>query len=154
MTKLQFRVIPNQIQFSRFENTSFPSTIPDKVLDLIIENYSLDNCGLQEYAEKCPEFISSLKQRIVAAYVVEIENAFNKSIVTDSRVVVNLIRQTLETDTDEPIIVYLKKWITIVGLNYLLWSFDTDDSELLYDVNSNPKLWYTKQEENNQDYKQ
>ena len=149
MTELQFRVIPNQIQFSRFENTSFPSTIPDKVLDLIIKNYSLDNCGLQEYAEKCPEFISSLKQRIVAAYVVEIEDAFNKAVVTDSRVVVNLIRQTLETDTDEPIIVYLKKWITIVGLNYLLWSFDTDDSELLYDVNSNPKLWYTKQEENN-----
>ena len=149
MTELQFRVIPNQVQFSRFENTSFPSTIPDKVLDLIIENYSLDNCGLQEYAEKCPEFISSLKQRIVAAYVVEIEDAFNKAVVTDSRVVVNLIRQTLETDTDEPIIVYLKKWITIVGLNYLLWSFDTDDSELLYDVNSNPKLWYTKQEENN-----
>lgn len=148
MTELQFRVIPNQVQFSRFENTSFPSTIPDKVLDLIIENYSLDNCGLQEYAEKCPEFISSLKQRIVAAYVVEIENAFNKAVVTDSRVVVNLIRQTLETDTNEPIIVYLKKWITIVGLNYLLWSFDTDDSELLYDVNSNPKLWYTKQEEN------
>ena len=149
MTELQFRVIPNQIQFSRFENTSFPSTIPDKVLDLIIKNYSLDNCGLQEYAEKCPEFISSLKQRIVAAYVVEIEDAFNKAVVTDSRVIVNLIRQTLETDTDEPIIVYLKKWITIVGLNYLLWSFDTDDSELLYDVNSNPKLWYTKQEENN-----
>ena len=149
MTELQFRVIPNQVQFSRFENTSFPSTIPDKVLDLIIKNYSLDNCGLQEYAEKCPEFISSLKQRIVAAYVVEIEDAFNKAVVTDSRVVVNLIRQTLETDTDEPIIVYLKKWITIVGLNYLLWSFDTDDSELLYDVNSNPKLWYTKQEENN-----
>ena len=149
MTELQFRVIPNQIQFSRFENTSFPSTIPDKVLDLIIKNYSLDNCGLQEHAEKCPEFISSLKQRIVAAYVVEIENVFNESVVTDSRVVVNLIRQTLETDTDEPIIVYLKKWITIVGLNYLLWSFDTDDSELLYDVNSNPKLWYTKQEENN-----
>lgn len=149
MTELQFRVIPNQIQFSRFENTSFPSTIPDKVLDLIIKNYSLDNCGLQEYAEKCPEFISSLKQRIVAAYVVEIEDAFNKAVVTDSRVVVNLIRQTLETDTNEPIIVYLKKWITIVGLNYLLWSFDTDDSELLYDVNSNPKLWYTKQEENN-----
>ena len=149
MTESQFRVIPNQIQFSRFENTSFPSTIPDKVLDLIIENYSLDNCGLQEYAEKCPEFISSLKQRIVAAYVVEIEDAFNKAVVTDSRVVVNLIRQTLETDTNEPIIVYLKKWITIVGLNYLLWSFDTDDSELLYDVNSNPKLWYTKQEENN-----
>ena len=148
MTELQFRVIPNQVQFSRFENTSFPSTIPDKVLDLIIENYSLDNCGLQEYAEKCPEFISSLKQRIVAAYVVEIEDAFNKAVVTDSRVVVNLIRQTLETDTNEPIIVYLKKWITIVGLNYLLWSFDTDDSELLYDVNSNPKLWYTKQEEN------
>ena len=149
MTELQFRVIPNQIQFSRFENTSFPSTIPDKVLDLIIKNYSLDNCGLQEYAEKCPEFISSLKQRIVAAYVVEIEDAFNKAVVTDSRVVVNLIRQTLETDTNEPIIVYLKKWITIVGLNYLLWAFDTDDSELLYDVNSNPKLWYTKQEENN-----
>ena len=149
MTELQFRVIPNQIQFSRFENTSWPSTIPDKVLDLIIKNYSLDNCGLQEYAEKCPEFISSLKQRIVAAYVVEIEDAFNKAVVTDSRVIVNLIRQTLETDTDEPIIVYLKKWITIVGLNYLLWSFDTDDSELLYDVNSNPKLWYTKQEENN-----
>ena len=149
MTELQFRVIPNQVQFSRFENTSFPSTIPDKVLDLIIKNYSLDNCGLQEYAEKCPEFISSLKQRIVAAYVVEIEDAFNKAVVTDSRVVVNLIRQTLETDTNEPIIVYLKKWITIVGLNYLLWSFDTDDSELLYDVNSNPKLWYTKQEENN-----
>lgn len=98
--------------------------------------------------KKCPEFISSLKQRIVAAYVVEIEDAFNKAVVTDSRVVVNLIRQTLETDTNEPIIVYLKKWITIVGLNYLLWSFDTDDSELLYDVNSNPKLWYTKQEEN------
>ena len=146
MTELQFRVIPNQIQFSRFENTSFPSTIPDKALDLIIKNYSLDNCGLQEYAEKCPEFISSLKQRIVAAYVVEIESVFNESVVTDSRVVVNLIRQTLETDTNEPIIVYLKKWITIVGLNYLLWSFDTDDSELLYDVNSNPKLWYTKQE--------
>ena len=149
MTELQFRVIPNQIQFSRFENTSFPSTIPHKALDLIIKNYSLDNCGLQEYAEKCPDFISSLKQRIVAAYVVEIENVFNESVVTDSRVVVNLIRQTLETNTDEPIIVYLKKWITIVGLNYLLWSFDTDDSELLYDVNSNPKLWYTKQEENN-----
>ena len=149
MTELQFRVCPNQVQFSRSENTSFPSTIPDKVLDLIIANYSLSTWRLYAYAKDCQEFISELKQRIVVAYSDEITYAHNETVLTDSRVITKLIRQTLESDTNEPIIVYLKKWITLVGLNYLLWSLDQGDAELLYDVNSDPKLCYTKQEENN-----
>ncbi len=151
MTELQFRVIPNQVQFSRLENTSFPSTIPDKVLDVIIANYSLVTWRLHAYSEDYQEFMSDLKQRIVAAYFDEITYcAHGENVVTDSRVITKLIRQTLESDTNEPIIVYLKKWITLVVLNYLLWSSDQGDAELLYDVNSNPKLCYTKQEEKQQ----
>lgn len=130
------------------KNISFPSAIPDKVLDLIIENYSLANCELQEYAKKCPEFISDLKQRIIAAYFDEIADVCDEVVVPDSRVIAKLIKQTLESDTNEPIIIYLRKWITIVALNYLMRTFDKCDTSLLYDVNSNPKLCYTKQEEN------
>ena len=151
MTELNFRVCPNQVQFSRVGHTNFPSTIPNKVLDLIITNYSLDTWRLYAYAKDCQEFISNLKQRIVAAYFDEIEHSHHEIVLTDSRVITKLVRQTLESDTNEPIIVYLKKWITLVWLNYLLWSLDQGDAELLYDVNSNPKLCYTKQEENDHD---
>lgn len=147
MTELRYRVIPNQVQFSRSENTSFPSTIPDKVLDLIITNYSLNNWLLYGYSKDCKEFISELKQRIVVAYTDEIKYVHDETTLTDSRVITKLIRQTLESNTNDPIIVYLKKWITVVGLSYLLWSLDQGNAELRYDVNSNSKLCHIKQEE-------